>query len=187
VSLVVYASTSQRPNCKIFILSIKYSYILSKVVEECRSVNGLSRKKVLFFRKCVTITRKDSSNGLLYDRKYCIVNTMTNSLLSIRHYPRLASLKVFIFLSTTGASTSFVAQLVFEVSDSVQIPNVPKVCAVYESDLRQTYIHCWLSCVLQVPCQLMTVEDFESLSTSGKSKEMKERYRNDAHLLVVGT
>jgi molybdenum cofactor sulfurtransferase len=126
-----------------------------------------------------------TSNGLLYDRKYCIVNTMTNSLLSIRHYPRLASLKVFIFLSTTGASTSFVAQLVFEVSDSVQIPNVPKVCAVYESDLRQTYIHCWLSCVLQVPCQLMTVEDFESLSTSGKSKEMKERYRNDAHLLVV--
>ncbi|GJQ08215.1 hypothetical protein GpartN1_g6.t1 [Galdieria partita] len=126
-----------------------------------------------------------SSNGLLYDRKYCLVNTMTYSLLSIRNYPKLAALKVSIYLSKNEMQDSFIAQFVFEIADSVQVVNVPRVYILYERDLRQQYTHCWLSTVLQIPCQLMTVEEFESSSCFRESKRIKGKYRNDAHLLVI--
>ncbi|GJD10646.1 Molybdenum cofactor sulfurase [Galdieria sulphuraria] len=123
-----------------------------------------------------------SSEGFLYDRKYCLVHSITHSLLSIRNHARISALHVSINLTITKDTGSTVAELVFESTESVE--GFSKILKFYEWEWNQQKVHCWLSSVLMIPCQLMTIEAYKSQYSSRKGVKGK-KYRNDAHLLVI--
>eukprot|EP00871_Galdieria_phlegrea_P004975 jgi/Galph1/5479/GphlegSOOS_G4131.1 len=122
--------------------------------------------------------------GFLYDRKFCIVHAFNGKLISCKSNDRISLLKASLIPSEREEG---LMDIVLEFPSEWSNRDIPNVYRMRENQLGSLQLHCWLSAVLQVPCQLVETSNMLSVMTDEGSTKNKPigTYRNDAHLLVI--